>query len=249
MSLVRLTYYVLWLSPALLLGIAVVRMLLSKLHREFPIFFAYAVFQAARTAVQFVVYHQDFPLYFYTYWAGEALSVALGFGVLHEIFTHLFRPYEALQELARLLFRWAAAILILVAVVSAASTPAADSSRLIAGILVLERSVRVVQCGLLFMLFLFSSYFGLTWRHLVFGIAFGFGLYASVQLSALAARAYLGAIGNQTYSLVTSGAYNIAVLIWVTYLYSPQPARRAVQAVPGSNVERWNQALLQLLER
>jgi hypothetical protein len=47
-----------------------------------------------------------------------------------------------------------------------------------------ERSVPVMQCGLAFLLFLVSVYFGVAWQRSLFGIAMGFGVFAGIELVA-----------------------------------------------------------------
>lgn len=242
--------YVLWIAPAALQVLIVSAMLKRRLVREFPIFFAYTTFHVVRAIALFLLRHQLASWdYFYSYWTAQAASSVLGFAVIYEIFSHVFRSHEALRTLGFMLFRWVAAVLLLVAVVAAASAPGSDTNQLMAGVVILERSVRVVQCGLLFFLFLFSSSFGLSWRHYVFGIALGFGLFASVELVAVTMRAHFGSVADATWSLVNSAAYNCTVLIWVGYLLGPQPAQRAVQMPPKAEIDEWNQALLQLIRR
>jgi len=73
-------------------------------------------------------------------------------------------------------------------------------------LVLLERSVRVMQCGLVFFLFLVSFYFGVAWQNYLFGIAMGFGVFASIELVAVAVRAQLGAVGDGVWSQVNSTA-------------------------------------------
>lgn len=248
MSLARFAYYALWIAPAVGLTLMAVIMMCRKLYRELPFFFAYCVFSVLRSLVLFLILHWQGEAYFYGYWTAEALSAALGFGVIHEVFSRVFERYQAIQGLGVLLFRWAAAVLVLVAVVAAAASPGSDESRLMASVLVLERSVHVIQVGLLLLLFAFSAYFRLSWRHYVFGIALGFGLFASVQLVAVAMRAHVGLISDYSWGFVKLASYNCAVVVWITYLLMPQPAEATAPPQLGQ-VESWNRALLQLLQR
>ena len=54
------------------------------------------------------------------------------------------------------------------------------------------RSLRVIQVGLLLLLFSLASSLGLTWRSYAFGIAFGYGTYAIVDLVLSAIRVEYG---------------------------------------------------------
>jgi len=98
-------------------------------------------------------------------------------------------------------------------------------------------------------LFIFASSLGLTWRHYVFGIALGFGIYAIVDLASLAARTQLGLISADVASVVRSVAFNCAVLIWVIYTLQPNPAESQIPEIPRHDLEKWDRALVQLLQR
>ena len=57
------------------------------------------------------------------------------------------------------------------------------------GIYLVERSVRMMQCGLVFFMLLFSEYLGISRRNVVFGIAVGFGFFAAVNMLVMTAIA------------------------------------------------------------
>ncbi len=250
MSADRIALYVLWLTPTLVWVAITAILWRKKLYREFPAFFAYILYHLLKTGGLFVLIHQSQWGYFYAYWVSKVFSFVLGFAVIYEVMGHVLRPYEALWELGRRLFFGFGALLILVGVAMAAGAQTTlDHSQFMAWIYAAERSLRGVQCGLLVFLISFSAYFGITWRHHVFGIALGLGLYASVELAATAVRSEVGWIGHETYDLVRRVAYAIATLIWAAYLLRPEPARQAVNRVPQTQVEQWNQALQEMWQR
>ncbi len=239
--------YVLGLTPAILQAVIAAGMLRRGLHREFPWFFSYTVLEVLRSGSLLILVQRSYAAYFYGYWIAEAISVLLGFAVIYEVLGHILRPYEALWGLGRTLFAGGGVALVTFAVATVAgASPPQKYDQLVASIMVAERSLSFVQCGLLVFLILFSTYFALTWRHYACGIALGLGTFASVQLAATAARSEVGWIGNETYSLVTRVAYGCAVLIWTAYLLRPEPERLAVNRVPQTQVEEWNQALQEL---
>ena len=233
--------YALWVGGSALSFAVVVTMVRRKLRLEFPFFFSYAAFQVVSAPLLWTLYHRGvYADYFYAYWTISALSFALGLGVLYEIFQHAFRPYAALRGLGSMLFRWAALVLLMVAVITALSAPAGQSP-LITAILSLERSIRMMQCGLLILMLFFSPQLGLSWRSHLFGITAGFGGYAAISLTLVSLRAQLGIPGDTAYTLINSGAYTLAAATWFAYLLAPEPARQAVrvQPVPDS----WDFAL------
>lgn len=252
MSVGQLVGYTLWgLPPLLQLGIAAL-MRRRRLEREFPLFLTYTLVHLFRFPILYFIYHLPRPnyvLYFYSYWAAEVVTASLSFAVIHEIYKHVFRRYDALRTLGNLMFRWTLAVMFLIAAVVAASSVGDETDRILRGVMAFDQSVAVVLGGLIFFLFLFTSYFGLTWRDFAFGIAIGLALYTTVDLAAMAIRIHWGAVANNTVSLVRSAAYNCSVLVWVAYCWRKEPARKPVASVPTHDLERWNAALLELAQR
>lgn len=219
---VHLAYNALWFAhPTLQAALAAI-MLRRKLHRTFPIFFAYVVFQIVAFALTFPLRAERFyEIFFYSYWATTAVSVVLGFKVIHEVFMDVFRPYHTLSDLGSVLFKWAGLVMLMVAAVMAASVRSGGQDPLVSGILTLQRSVRVVQCGLVLFLLVFSRYLGINWRQKSFGIALGFGTIASVELSIVV----LGVDRQILSSFVNMVAFNITILTWLGYMLAKSPAR------------------------
>jgi hypothetical protein len=251
MSPHSLLWHYLWIAPHALQAIIAMVMLRRRLWREFPMFFTYTVFQTVQGGVLFVLDHDArvSPYHYWeAYWVVQVLSIALRFAVIYEIFAHIFRQYSALGKLSRILFRWASVVLVLVAVAVAAYAPGDAAAPILSGVNVVARGVGLVQSGLLVFLFLFSSYFGLSWKSFVYGIAVGMGIFASVDLATSAIRVASGpADGSYTLSLITMATYHCCVLIWFVYLLVPESARRTVRGLPDHNLEQWNAALQRLL--
>ena len=234
-------YDALWAAHPILQSAVAAVMLRRKLQRSFPAFFLYIVCQIV------IVFPLTFPFrderfysfFYYSYWCTTAVSVILGFFVIHEVFLDVFRPYHTLRDLGSVLFKWAGLVMLMVAGVVAASVHGGNQGPLSAAILTLERSVRVVQCGLVLFLLVFSRYLGTSWRQKSFGIALGFGFFAWVELT-------LVAMGNIFDSQLVSSfvnmiAYNVTFLIWFGYMATKSPARD--QAAPMLRPQRWEQSL------
>jgi len=182
--------------------------------------------------------------YFYLYWATTAVSAVLGFMVIREIFRDVFRPFPALRDLGSLIFRWAGIVMALVGVVLMAAG-SSDSQRVVQVVLALERGVRVVQCGLILFLLLFSTYLGLSWKNHSFGLALGFGAFAAVEMALMVYRSRVGYTGDVGISLVNMVAYNMSIAVWLFYLMRENPARRRTEAL--LKPVRWNESLVDAL--
>jgi hypothetical protein len=240
----QLISYALWIAhPVLQLAVAAA-MIRRKLYRTSPFFFAYIVCQILIFSVLFPIYRAErMELYFYVYWTTTAVSVALGFKVIHEIFLDIFRPYHTLKDLGSVLFKWAGLVMLLVAGVVAASSPVSESGPLVQAVLTLQRSVRVIQCGLVFFLLVFSRYLGISWRQRSFGIALGFGSFAAIELGVIAMR--VGEyISEPMLNLVNMMAYNSAIIVWFVYSALQSPGREASVSLLKS--QRWEQSLTEL---
>jgi hypothetical protein len=231
----------LWVAhPVLELSLAGV-MFWRRLHRTFPIFFAYIVFQVLNFMVLFPIYRSGSVMpYFYAYWISAAISLAIGFKVIHEIFLDVFRPYHTLKDLGTVLFKWAALVMLLVAMVVAAASPGGTDTPLAQAVIIGQRCVRVIQCGLILFLLVFSKYLGVSWRQHSFGIALGLGGYATVDLIGLALFSG-GQIHPPTVSLINTTAYSLAILTWIVYASAKATSREASANLLMSL--RWDQGL------
>ncbi|MBZ5721196.1 MAG: hypothetical protein LAO03_12525 [Acidobacteriia bacterium] len=132
----------LWIAHPVLQLIVAAVMYRRKLHRSFPVFFAYVVSQILIFSIVFPVYrYGSYPHFFYVYWVCAAISLALGFKVIHEIFLDIFRPYHTLKDLGSVLFKWSGLVMLLVAVVVAAASPSGDQDPLVQSVLTVQRCV------------------------------------------------------------------------------------------------------------
>lgn len=222
--------YVSWLVGPVLQGILLAFMVRRRLHGLFPRFFSYIVFQIVKSGFLFGIYRYSPENYFDAYWAGNAISVLLSVTVMDEILHHLLKEYGGIQRLTALIFRWACGMLLLLSIVNAFSSQQTSSDRVISAVLAFDRSVRVMQCGLFFLLMILSRLLRNCWRQHVFGIALGFGIFASIELILISAVMHFGDGAGTAISLIKSVAYNAVTLLWVLYL------RRQSEAIPALEV-------------
>jgi hypothetical protein len=210
--------YVSWLvGPALQITLLSF-MIQRKLHLVFPRFSSYILFQVVKSGILFVIYHYYDGSYFDAYWTGNAISVLLAVTVMDEILHHLFQQYGGIQNLGSIIFRWACGLLLLLSIVSAFSSQQASADRVVSAVLAFDRSVRVMQCGLFFLLMILCRFLRNCWRQQVFGIALGFGIFASIELILVSIVMHYGDGPAAIVSLVKSAAYNAVTLLWITYL-------------------------------
>ena len=241
---IQLANDLLWIAHPILELSVVAAMLWRKQHRTFPVFFSYLISQVVIFSITFPMNRWgSYPLFFYSYWISQGISLALGFKVIHEIFLDVFRPYHTLKDLGSVLFTWAALVMLLVACVVAAASDPSLQGPLVQAIVTVQRCVRVIQCGLILFLLVFSRYLGVSWRQQSFGISLGFGSFAAVELTMVA----LNVSGHATpiaVNLFNMISYNFAVVVWFGYALMKSQARETTANLLMS--QRWDQGLSDL---
>jgi hypothetical protein len=238
---IKILYYALWIAhPLLQAGIAGL-MLHRGMHRKFKFFFTYVVTQILTFAVIFPAFlRQEYSVYFYLYWFSNAISVVLGFKIIHEIFLDVFRSFHTLRDLGTVLFKWAGLVMLLVAGVVSVSSDSSQMVPWMQAIVTTQRCVRIIQVGMVLFLLFFSRYLGVSRRQHSFGFALGFGSFAMVELALIAS--WVGQhLGTLSTMLVNMTAYNLTLLIWLGYVLSNSEARS--EAGTLLRPQRWEQSL------
>lgn len=215
-----------------------------KLDSIFPAFSNYLILYVAVAAVGLAAYLYNCPGYFYVDWVLTLLLVSLEFGVTYEVLTHTLKSYSALADLARIMFRWGAGFLLFMALVTALATSGGHVGRLQAAMNVIEHSVRLLECGLLFFLLVFDTHLGISWRSHGMCIAMGLGVYSAVDLIV----SYLLMLPSPSFALLGTidGLVYVGVLgFWGSLLRLPEPERKSVLDSPKRLIfQRWNEGLI-----
>ena len=211
-----------------------------KLHKRYPVFFAFLLVQVCFFAVSFLT-RGNTLVYFWTFWLSQAVNAALGFKVIHEVFLDVFRPYHALQDLGTPVFTWAGAVMVLVAVVIAGSN--SNQHIILLAILTLQRSVRTVQFGLVLFLVIFARFLGISRKQLCFGISLGFGFFAGVELLLLAVFSG-GLIGQNLLNALNMFAYDVSMVAW--FVYACWASEKREKIVNPLRTQRWEKGIGEL---
>jgi len=239
---IHILYYALWAAHPVLQLVIAALMVRSDLHRKFRFFFYYILTQIVSFAVTFPIYayRHNYALAFYLYWGCNAISVAFGFGVIHEVFLDVFRSFHTLRDLGSVLFKWAGLVMLLVAVVVSVSTNSSEITPLIQAVMTAQRCVRIIQVGMILFLLFFAQYVGISRRQKSFGIALGFGAFALVELALIASW-----VGNHLapfwMSMVNMAFYNVSLFVWLGYIAVKSPARDTSTSL--LQTRRWEQSL------
>jgi hypothetical protein len=238
---IKVLYYALWIAhPVLQIGIAAL-MFHRGLHRKFKFFFGYVLTQLVTFALIFPALWHNYWAAFYIYWACDALSVAFGFAVIHEVFVDVFRLFHTLRDLGTVLFKWAGLVMLLVAGVVSVSTNSSEIAPWMQAIITSQRCVRIIQVGMVLFLLFFAHYVGISRRQHSFGIALGFGSFAVIELVLISSFVGKHLGDPTTINILNMAAYNGSLLVWLGYVGLKSPARDVSFSL--LQPQRWEQGL------
>ena len=227
--------YLSWLAGPLLQINLLIFMVRHKFQVAYPRFFSYILFQTLKSACLFVAYRFFAESYFEAYWTGNTVSVIFAVAVMDEILRSLFKEYGGIQSLGTIIFRWSCGLLLLIAIIGALSSSGAGVDRVVAAVFAFDRSMRLMQVGLFLLLMLLCRLLKNCWRQPVFGIALGFGVFASVELILVSVVMWSGDSHAAMISLLKSTAYNAVTIIWIGYLRQHPQRVPNVEATPNPN--------------
>src|SRR5437588_1662617 len=99
-----------------------------------------------------------------------------------------------------------------------------------------------MHCGIVFLLVLLSRSAHNFWKERAFGIALGFGIFASIELILVSVVAAHTHVTGAMVSLVQSVAYNAITVLWIAYLAPRAETVHVPSRVPEFN--SFNMALV-----
>lgn len=247
-------WHYLWVAPNILLLVLGLLIWKRGLARRLP---AFLVFAALSAISELAVYAADVipsvdPWTFWRIdWGGVLIVGLLKFVLISEIFGHVFGSYVSVAKLGRMLIRTVGATLVLTATALAAYAPQDGRFGIISGTHLSEHAIYLVESGLLLFIFLFASYFHLSWDRPLFGIALGLSISSCVHLATLALT-NRGVQGSTRIILVllNMAVYHLCVLIWFYFLLVPKKADvKSAVPVPEHDLAVWNKELERLLQQ
>lgn len=230
----------LWIAQPTLKIVILVTMFRRRLHVRYPLFFSYLAYSVAVTALLLAV-RGSYRAYFYAYWSTDAVSAMLVLGVIYELFTAMFRQHHALRDFGTMLFRWAVVMVAMLAALLMFTGINPTRNSVVSSIANLDRSVAVMECGLLLFLILFSPYLKISWRHQIAGFALGFGLNATMRMLLMSQWIH-GVFGVKYFNVLTMTAYLWTLVIWLAYTFMRVPDETTPNML--LRPQRWNEALL-----
>ena len=219
-----------WYIPLGLLVLLLWLLLRRHAYNVCPWFFAYVAFAVAAGVARFAVHNHPHP-YYATYWITEAGYDVLGILVMYEVLRTLFGTFTRAWW-ARLIFP----TVVLAGIGMSLARTDAVPSRIVGLPLYIvagEIAVRFVQVFVFAGLVTLVPILGLRWRQYSFGVATGFGLYATVMLLTTTKFSDFGTRFKLLWGWTSLVAYSVAVLIWIWFFSVPQKVQTPSPELSG----------------
>ncbi len=189
---------------------------------RFRFFFSYAAFAVVAELTKFaIIVRGHKSAYFYAYWVTEAIYSIFGFLALYEVFRHLYRHLYYLIWV-RLLLPLTSIVLLALSLWWA-TTVFVTVNRPLATLYALEFTVHLLQMGFFAAIFVVAFRFDIFEERHAFGIAAGFWVSATGILATMVIRSEFGIAYKNLLNFLPTGAYLLAVLIWLHAFAHKQP--------------------------
>lgn len=205
----------------------------------------YTFSHVVRSMLAYVIRRGPGSAYLYFYWFTEAYLAILCLAVVQEVYRVSFAGLPRLRRYSMIVFQIAAAVLIVTCLVSGYLTPGADRARVMAALVVLQRSLDLLVGGLFLALLAALRLMGISWQIRSAGIALGFTVNSVIAFAAASARSLgSGPLAHGIYAISLATAYALALIIWNVCMLRPVPeAHTPITAGESETVGRWKRWL------
>lgn len=188
----------------------------ARMLGEYSYFCAYIASTLTALALP-IVYVVDRRSYNHWYWTIQFVTLALGCGIILEIFRHVLAPYPGAERLAKIVAVAGFAVVFCLSAIDWAFglqpfSPAAGIQ--------LERNVRAVQAILLFAILAIIFWYRVPVGRNVSGVILGYGSYIAASLISRAVEAYAGAWLRLVWIYVQPLMFGVSLVIWVIAMWS-----------------------------
>ena len=206
-----------WWSSIALEILLLVRGFLGKLAPRYPVFYAYLAFVLFEDLSSLVISFQHDPngqAYAYWYWITEFIGLAIGCGIVLEIYRKGLSRFPGTARMAR-------NVLVFVFVL--------DTSRQN-----VEQPLRVVQAVVLAALVALFLFYSIPFRRNLRGIVLGYGLFLGAKVVILT---MMSTVDRDVWWYANSAVYPIVLCVWLGYLWSYREAPSSQTASPQLEVD------------
>jgi len=170
--------------------------------------------------------------------------------VLYELASNLISCHLAVADVLRPLFRCTAALLLIFAAIASGKLFTESLNHVISAFATVDFCVSVVQVGLLLTLLVFSRALHISWRSWAAGIALGFGIAGSVELTTTAMRSLSGQAAHIAIDIAQMSAFQVCVGVWLGYLFVPERVPMVIgSGLQQAELELWDHEVQRMVQR
>ena len=243
------SYQLLFYLEPLCCGIVLLTLLRAKAAKTFPFLAVLLTIRlcadlACLTLLEFcsrgIEAHLAYKTYFYVYWSSYAAESVLNLLIILSIFRLAMAPLKGLQTLGMLVFKWAAAISIAIALGMAVGPHQTGMAFMTAMITQLQQTSSILTlCLLMFVCFAIRP-MGLSYRSRIFGVSLGLGILATANLVSSAWISHSPKMYS-TFNGILGVIGCTTLILWSGYFAFPEEKRRIIVLPTTSPFLRWNQ--------
>lgn len=235
------------ISSIVLIGLIIYR----KAARAFGFLIALLSVRFAMSAVTLaMLFHRKelgfskqaaYDTFFYSHWATAILELCLQFLIIYSVYRVAMRPMEGLQQIGRIVFRWATVVSIALSLMVALGPHDSASTYFSTLVAQAQQGMSVLTICLLVFVCFAARPLGLTFRSRHFGTLLGLGLLSTSGLVIAAWFPTTSALSLYAPEYAVAAVVSlIAVCTWAVYFALPEPARKLVTLPTTSPYFHWN---------
>lgn len=200
-------------------------LLIRRAYREYPGFSAFVLFCVARSLGLAYVAWATPPLYQPVKWIAYVPQLAILIAVVLEVLYRLFHPFDELPRNTMRHFVRATGLVAAAAIIFALLHPGAQPTAWMTFARAMDQVVSWVLCAVFVFVALFSSYFGIPWRHRLYGIGVGFLIYLVADVTVTTTVTQLRLAPLNPIWLLDMLAFLVACLVWTSYFHAAEVPR------------------------
>jgi hypothetical protein len=209
-----------WLAGLLALALLLIRAVIGGFTRRYTLFYVYVTFVLVTSCFLVFIYFAKPSEYRHFYWYTEFPGVALGCGIVWEIYRGSLGRFPGAARMARsVLFFMLAMVLSKVLVDTWNGTVWWPTGTVVE----LERDLRAAQAIVLVGLVMIISFYRIPLGQNLWGMMLGYGLFIGTNVITLALRALLGDVFNNAWLYLQPLSYNAMLCVWCIALWSYKP--------------------------
>lgn len=218
-------FLILWIAIVFIQGYVLALLIGRKAYRQYPAFTWFIGFCVMQSAVMFYIAYRVPSLYAPVAWASYAPQLVLLITLVMEVFRVVFHPYDTLPKGTVTHFLEATIAVAIGAIAFAMWSPGEQPTGWMTFARAMDQATAQVLCAIFAMIALFSGYFGIPWRHRVYGIGVGFLFYLAVDVVVTTVVAQYKLPEYSAVWPLDMLAFLIACLIWAYYFATPEVPR------------------------